>query len=346
MSLAQIIPELVESMVSSRIELDLFREKTFAALVELTISNPTIKENLELILDNYDQFLINARQAITSLLVDNQNLKEEISIFKLKTVVPTQHYKVINSASLNITPNPKYLQLSRSTSNILKSSDLNSSLLDDKPIPEIKQTRVALMPAKQQQKAESPQLLKGGKVPLRIEIKTSAVSKKECESPYIPQLTFKESYNEPQRNSFSDDAEAQAISSDSVQKLIRDLMDNPDLRQFFSNKYGEGSFNNFIYKLKKNQVTLEMIDSDLAFIIEYKSKQEEQNSTIKSNSRQKSPKNISNTGREYSSNHSRPLFEDVAVSSEHFYGGKINSRKQKNRQSAAIKQKKSQTKYN
>lgn len=68
------------------------------------------------------------------------------------------------------------------------------------------------------------------------------------------------------------------ISKSNVIDLIAKISFNLELRNYFADKYGEGSFNNFIYKLKKNIISLDIIDKDLERII--KNKNTSQNNNV------------------------------------------------------------------
>lgn len=57
-------------------------------------------------------------------------------------------------------------------------------------------------------------------------------------------------------------------------KFLKKISTSSEIKTFFAGKYGKGSYNNFVYKLKRNMISMEMIDNDLNTILSQRVKEE------------------------------------------------------------------------
>ena len=238
-----------------------------AEVIKTLINNNTkveteLKTSIVNLLDSYNYISIQAEQGIRSLLTNNQNLKEEVDYLNSRL----NNRKITNSHLQHLQTIAIYQSELFTITNTIKTETVNKFFSPNSSttqnfylINTTQNKEIVKSPINENEKSCIPidfqHIYKNTnenevKVPLRKKLKRSN--------------SQREIINEPLQLNSNEEL-------DVLSNLITQISSNMDLKLFFSDKYGEGSFNNFIYKLKMKYVTLEMIDTDLGLIIDYKS---------------------------------------------------------------------------
>jgi hypothetical protein len=246
MSIEQLINELIYFINHIITEAD---EIKYAINCNTNFDNE-LKTKIINLLESYNYIAIQSEQGVRSLLINNDNLKEEIEYIK-----KAQYHKASNTNLISIDHTECF--------SIYKKQDTLNKFFS--PNTSTTQNFYLINTAQNKEIIKSPDK---SCLPTDFQHIYKNTNENERKAPLRNKLRRSNSQREIKNdiNEFKSEEEIDVLSN-----LINQISTNLDLKLFFSDKYGEGSFNNFIYKLKMKYVTLEMIDIDLGLIIDYKS---------------------------------------------------------------------------